>query len=188
MNSATIKIPSELFAMAESSRFDGQLSLPLLTVGPDDYRFSEPVYWEVQVTNTGSAFLVTGKARGKGVCACARCLEDVEFSFEGDIEGFFLEDGAAAIDFDDEDDDAPGDDEFDILPADHIVNLEPLVRAALIVEAPQQPLCRDDCLGLCPNCGANLNEGPCSCGGDSSLQDFEKAANPFAALADFKFE
>ena len=188
MSSATIKIPSELFATAESSHFDGQIALASLTVGPDDYRFDEPVAWDVEVTNTGAAFLIVGKATGVGVCACARCLEDVEFPFEGDIEGYLLMEGADASDYEDEDDEAPGDDEFDVLPADHVVDLEPLIRAALIVDAPYQPLCKDDCLGLCANCGANLNEGPCSCGGDSSLQEFENAANPFAALANFKFE
>ena len=188
MDSATIQIPSELFAMAESAHFDGQVTLPELMVGPDDYRFDEPISWDVEITNTGSAFLIAGKAKGEGVCACARCLEDVAFPFEGDIEGYFLMEGADADNYDDEDDDAPGDDEFDVLPADHVIDLMPLIRAALMVDAPQQPLCNDDCLGLCQNCGANLNEGPCSCGGDSSLKDFDAASNPFAALAGFKFE
>ena len=188
MSSATLKIPSELFATAESSHFDGRIALDNLTVGPDDYRFNEPIAWDVEVTNTGAAFLIAGKATGRGVCACARCLEDVEFSFEGDIEGYLLMEGVDVSDCDEENDDAPGDDEFDVLPADHVVDLEPLIKAALIVDAPYQPLCKDDCLGLCPNCGANLNDGPCSCGGDSSLQEFEAASNPFAALADFKFE
>jgi uncharacterized protein len=43
------------------------------------------------------------------------------------------------------------------------VDLEPLAREAVLLELPQAPLCRSDCAGLCPTCGADLNEGPCGC-------------------------
>jgi uncharacterized protein len=49
------------------------------------------------------------------------------------------------------------------------LDLQPLVRDALILELPMAPLCRPDCRGLCPTCGADLNDGPCDCppsGGD----------------------
>jgi uncharacterized protein len=44
-----------------------------------------------------------------------------------------------------------------------MLDLSPLVRDALLLELPIAPLCREDCLGLCPTCGAELNEGPCQC-------------------------
>ena len=43
------------------------------------------------------------------------------------------------------------------------LDLEPLVRDAVMLELPQAPLCREGCLGLCPSCGADLNEGGCGC-------------------------
>lgn len=187
MGSARIKIPAELFALAESSRFTGTLDLPVLEVGPDDYVFADPVEWEIDVTNTGSAFLIEGRAVATGTVACSRCLEDVAYDFEGNIEGYFLIEGADAQD-DEEDDEEFADDEFELLPADHIIDLEPLICAALIVDAPTMPLCRDDCAGLCPVCGENLNEGDCGCGRDEALEEFDRQSNPFAALADFKFE
>ncbi len=188
MADSFIKIPAELFALAESSHFEGVLDLPVLEVGPDDLRFDEPIQWSVDVTNTGAALLVAGTATGSAVCACSRCLEDVVYDLEGDIEGYFLMGEQDAPGYDDEDDDAPGEDEFDVLPDDHIIDMEPLIKAALMVDAPAQPLCRDDCAGLCPSCGANLNEGDCGCGGDEAVEDFNRQSNPFAALADFKFE
>jgi uncharacterized protein len=48
------------------------------------------------------------------------------------------------------------------LDPDHL-DLEPLVRDALLLELPLAPLCRESCLGLCPTCGSDLNEGPCDC-------------------------
>lgn len=43
------------------------------------------------------------------------------------------------------------------------IDMEPLVREQILLELPLVPLCRDDCLGLCPTCGADRNQGPCGC-------------------------
>jgi len=43
------------------------------------------------------------------------------------------------------------------------VDLEPLIREAVLLALPLTPLCRSDCEGICPTCGADLNEGPCGC-------------------------
>jgi uncharacterized protein len=43
------------------------------------------------------------------------------------------------------------------------LDLEPLAREAVVLELPLAPLCQDGCAGLCPECGADLNEGPCGC-------------------------
>ena len=190
MANVPIKIPAELFALAESSHFEGEYDLGVLEAGPDDYAFADPVKWSVDVTNTGSALLVAGNVTGDGVCACSRCLEDVAYSFNGDIEGYFLiEEGQQVGNaVDDDEEEELGEDEFDVLPADHIINLASLIEAALLVDAPAMPLCREDCGGLCPQCGANLNEGPCACGPDEALEEFAREANPFAALVDFKFD
>lgn len=186
MSETTIKIPAELFALAECSHFEGTYDIRELAMGPDDYTFAEPVAWNVDITNTGSALLVEGLATGAGVCACSRCLEDVHHDFKGLIEGYFLIEATASPDDDGEDDLA--EDEFEILPDDHLLDMAPLIEAALMVDAPDMPLCREDCAGLCPQCGANLNEGPCDCGEDPDLAAFDREANPFSALADFKFE
>jgi uncharacterized protein len=44
-----------------------------------------------------------------------------------------------------------------------MLDLRPLVRDAVLLELPIAPLCREDCAGLCPTCGADLNEGRCAC-------------------------
>jgi DUF177 domain-containing protein len=44
-----------------------------------------------------------------------------------------------------------------------MLDLGPLVRDAILLDLPIAPLCRDDCAGLCPDCGADLNDGPCAC-------------------------
>ena len=46
---------------------------------------------------------------------------------------------------------------------DDTLDLEPLVRDALLLELPLAPLCTEDCAGLCPSCGADRNETQCDC-------------------------
>jgi len=48
---------------------------------------------------------------------------------------------------------------------EHIVELDDVIREALVLALPSKPLCNEDCRGLCPNCGVNLNEESCKCKG-----------------------
>ena len=178
MKQTDIKVPAELFALAESSLFEGELDLPVLEIGPDDYRFDAPLSWAVDVTNTGSALLVAGSVTASGTCACARCLEDVHHDFQGEIEGYFLIEGEETTFEEGEEE------EFDILGEDNTIDLIPLIEAAILVELPLMPLCQEDCKGLCPDCGANLNTESCNCAEARAEADaeFEAAKNPFAKL------
>jgi len=45
----------------------------------------------------------------------------------------------------------------------HILDLTEAIRQYALMIIPMKPLCREDCAGLCPNCGHNLNDGPCGC-------------------------
>ncbi len=181
MDRLFIEIPHELFAPAESSHFEGKFDMPVLKAGPDLYSFAEPLSWQLEVTNTGDAFLVMGTVEGEAATACCRCLEPVSIPFMGEIEGYFLidpESGAAPDDMDE--------DEFDVLSDDNKIDLEPLIVAALLLEAPMIPLCDDDCKGICLNCGVNLNEAECACSEEAEEEVDE--ANPFAALKALKFD
>lgn len=155
--------------------------MPSLDIGPDTYTFKEPPAWSVEVTNTGEALLVMGTVEADAVVPCARCLEDVNINLVGDIEGYFLIDPEG-----DADEDMP-EDEILVLPDNHVIDLDPLIGAALIVAAPVVPLCREDCKGLCPVCGANLNEGDCGCSKPDDVAEFDEAANPFSVLKNYDF-
>ena len=183
MDSLVIEIPAELFAPAESFSYAGELAISSFEFGPDEYRAARPLSWNASITNVGGALLVSGTVKGQVTTACARCLEDATFDVEGEIEGYFLIEGEG---------EAPDDmeeDEFDVLPEDNKLDLEPLILAAVYVELPLSPLCREDCKGICPTCGANLNEGPCDCVPDASDEDDGiNPNNPFAALKGLKLD
>ncbi|MDH4101483.1 MAG: DUF177 domain-containing protein, partial [Nitrospirota bacterium] len=57
-----------------------------------------------------------------------------------------------------------------------------IILAQISLDAPMKPLCREDCAGLCPRCGADLNNGPCGCAGHGD----EHVDARFAKLKDFK--
>ncbi len=180
MSSVTIEVPDKLFAAAESLPFSGTFELPELTQGTDVYSFSHPLKWNVQVTNTGGALLVTGTVSGDAVTDCARCLEPAAYLLEGEVEGYFLIPGSD-VELTDEERE-----EYEVLGEDHVIDLEPLLIAALSIEVPLTPLCDDGCKGLCAGCGANLNVEECTCDKGSEDDDFHPS--PFAVLSNITFE
>jgi len=178
MTGLKLHIPDELFAEAESSSFNGLYELETLKVGSDTYTFDKPLPYDLFISNTGNALLISGTVQGVGECQCARCLEPASVSVRGEVEEYILlSDSREAADDPDE--------EYEVLPEDHIIDLAPILSAALILDLPLIPLCKEDCEGLCSTCGANLNEGPCGCQAQPD-DDFE--TNPFAVLKNYSFD
>ena len=99
--------------------------------------------------------LVTGTAQADLEGECARCLEPIEDTVHVDLQELFV--------YDDPDHRRPGgDDEDDDVSRleEDLIDLEPLLRDAVVLALPFQPLCRDDCPGLCTECGARLADDP----------------------------
>ena len=95
--------------------------------------------------------LVTGTASAELTGECARCLEPISDEIEVRFQELFV--------YDDQDYSSEEDDEVSMLEGD-LVDLEPLLRDAVVLALPFQPLCMDDCPGLCPECGARLADDP----------------------------
>lgn len=181
MDKPIITIPDELFAAAESSSFSGTFDLDELSLGADVYHFDHPLSWNVLVSNTGGSLLVTGLVSGDAQTQCARCLDPAYYTLEGEVEGYFTIPGSE-VELTEEEQE-----ECQPLGEDHKIDLSPLLIAALSLELPTIPLCDDDCKGICPGCGANLNHEECTC--DKDAQDDEEFhQNPFAVLKNLKFD
>lgn len=179
MEPIKISIPQELFSPAAYKHFEEDVTADFITMGSQIFNFVSPLHWQLDITNTGDAFLVSGTVEGEAEGSCARCLEATEFPVTGEIEGYFLIN---------RDDSAPNDlegDEFDYLPDDKTIDLAPLIEQALLLEMPNMLLCSDDCKGLCPTCGTDLNKGECDCASHEPADD-RGANNPFAVLKDMK--
>ncbi len=104
---------------------------------------------EVDVTLTpfDGGVQAEGTVRAPWVGICRRCAEPVAGSLEVRVQERFGNDA-----------------DEDFYPiVDETIDLGPMVRDAIVLELPMAPLCRDDCAGLCIECGADRNEGDCGC-------------------------
>jgi uncharacterized protein len=111
-----------------------------------------PVEFELRLEAVMEGVLVTGSASAELVGECARCLEEIHDEVVADFQELFVyEESATAESAEDED--------VSRLEGD-LLDLEPLLRDAVVLTLPFQPLCREDCPGLCIECGARLADDP----------------------------
>lgn len=105
--------------------------------------------------------LVTGISVAKAVGECVRCLEPLELTLNARFQELFsYPDADARGRLKAEPDDDAEDDEDRYFIEDDLFDLEPVLRDAVVLALPPQPVCRENCLGLCPECGLSLNDDP----------------------------
>jgi uncharacterized protein len=111
-----------------------------------------PLVVDVRLESVTEGVLVTGTVTGALVGQCARCLEPVTMDTVVEIlELFAYRDSAT--------DETTEADEVHRLHGDYL-DVEPVVRDAIVLGLPWTPLCRPDCAGLCPDCGQRLDDLP----------------------------
>jgi len=110
---------------------------------------------EGRISGAGSGrYYFSGSHSGAAAGECRRCLTPVEFLVQGAMQLIY-------VDADDETADEP--DVYPLADLGTRLDLRPAVREQWVLDATVLPLCRPDCKGLCPTCGAELNAGPCGC-------------------------
>jgi uncharacterized protein len=131
-----------------------------------DLVFAEPLRGHLDFENSGDLINIRGTVNTALAIPCGRCLTEVHAPVELDVaEHFPL---AEVIDPKRKpDEDADLDSIVStVVYLDQgrpILDLDELLRQLIITEVPIQTLCSDACAGLCPQCGANRNETPCTC-------------------------
>ena len=96
--------------------------------------------------------LVTGTLTAELIGQCGRCLDPLTEGLDADLVELFAYPDSATEETTEED-------EVRRLEGDHL-DLEPVVRDAVVLALPWTPLCRPDCAGLCPDCGERLDDLP----------------------------
>ena len=127
-----------------------------------------PISYELNFINAGECVQTSGTLHTDLSTECVRCLCDFCFELDSTIEeSYFF---------------TPTEDEhgepYPIIDDSLKIDIEPLLREALLVEAPFAPIHDEDCQGLCVKCGTDLNGDDCNCG------DELDANHPFAGLKD----
>ena len=152
-------------------------------LGEHEFTLPDGLDYDLMLTNAGEGILATGIVRGHVVGTCDRCLEPAEFDLAGEVDEYYLfkapsETGSLGDDEDDVD--------FSLVGDDHTIDLTEAIYAAMLMETPFVVLCREDCRGLCPVCGENLNER--DCGHAAQIEEERLASSPFAALRNLKLD
>ncbi|MCW2758289.1 MAG: hypothetical protein JWO46_2035, partial [Nocardioidaceae bacterium] len=107
-----------------------------------------PVEIDLRLEAVMEGVLASGEARADLEGECVRCLEPIEDTVRIDFQELFV--------YDDPDLGEIVDDEGVSRLENDLLDLEPVLRDAVVLALPFQPLCRPDCPGLCPECGARL--------------------------------
>jgi uncharacterized protein len=140
-------------------------------LGPD-ITINGSIRGKARFYRTQNSIVVRGDVEAPVEIECSRCLE----SFIVTIPAHFEEEYLPSVNIMTGAPLAAGDDEALQIDEHHVLDLSEIVRQYLLTNMPLHAVCRPDCKGICPTCGADLNQGPCAC-------DAEPATGPFAALA-----
>ena len=159
----------------------GEATAEELGLTDADARLRGPLSVSLDLMQADDMVAVTGVLEGTVVRQCVRCLKEYDDPLAFSVRAAFAREGKDAkagvrqpkaveprkgrpvqakadVQIEEENE---GDDRY-FYQGDH-VELAPMLREHVILAAPMQPLCREDCEGLCARCGKDLNEGPCQC-------------------------
>ncbi len=116
-----------------------------------------PVDIELRLESVTEGVLVSGSVRATATGACVRCLDPVSLPVEVSFQELFVYADRAAHHHEVD----AGADEAEVYElVDDLVDLQPVLRDAVVPALPFQPVCRADCPGLCSECGAALADDP----------------------------
>lgn len=117
---------------------------------PDVVDFLKPVKVEGTLTNSGDFIVLEGKGTVEFQLPCDRCLKSVNVKVNFNLKEKFSNTGSN------------GKEEMETFSGESI-DISEVVRRAILASMPMKVLCQEDCKGLCPMCGKDLNEGDCGC-------------------------
>ncbi len=100
---------------------------------------------DLRLESVHEGILATGEAFGRASGECGRCLDPIESDVEVDFQELFAYSGTSEDDF---------------VVENEQIDLDQVIRDAVVLSLPLQPVCQQDCEGLCITCGAKLSDDP----------------------------
>ena len=155
MDNTIVNVAAELKRPGQTACRELEYDMKGLELLGRELVFSQPVRVHLKYVFDGDGIIADGSLETVLVENCARCLKEFLLPFEQTFHERFERVSANSVsDTDDTDSYVFSGDKLD---------LSNLVRDILILNLPISSLCSDDCMGLCPICGADLNQETCSC-------------------------
>lgn len=140
--------------VVELLRWPGTVKDVQASIAVDDFDFQDPRIVDVPVDvavhleSLSTGIVVSGSAKATWAGECRRCLRPIRDRLEVDFDELYQQ--------------VPDNPDAYAIVNDQI-DLLPMVRENVLLAIPLGPLCRQDCPGLCPQCGQDLSEGQCGC-------------------------
>jgi uncharacterized protein len=154
----------------EPATWDETLEIPADSLERPELAELGPVSWRGQVSRLAEDFLLRAHLSYPQTANCSRCLGPADEPIEETVELLIrMEEEPDDIDDDDAEREIEEDEMGILHVAGHVLDLQPLLREMLQLNVPMYPLCKPDCRGLCPQCGADRNHEPCDC--DTTVVD-----------------
>jgi uncharacterized protein len=174
--------------IADGLSLVGEVTAEELDLTEDDAVLTGPLAVSLDLTKIEGFVAVTGVLEGTIVRQCVRCLKEYEDPLAFSVRAAFIPElklaprhpkridprkvRAEVVEIESEEE---PDDQYHY--QGNQLDLTSMLREHVILSAPMQPLCSDDCLGLCAQCGKNLNEGPCQCVAEPPTPTFRVVQN-----------
>jgi uncharacterized protein len=142
--------------------------------------FRRPLNIRLKAFNVRELFEVKGRLQTSVRLTCSRCLKDFETPLASDFELTYTKEMQGLMDvFDEEEIELKVEEIGMFYLKGEEINLQQGIQEQVVMAFPLQPLCDENCKGLCPKCGSDLNQGDCGC-------KREPGANKFAVLKNLK--
>lgn len=183
MESVVVRLDDRLANAGDTLPCAGHLSVESFELSDRVLQLPNGMDYDLMLTNAGEGILATGIVRAQVTSSCDRCLDETTFEIAGEVDEYYLfhEPDAGVM----EDDEEEGPD-FALVGPNSTIDLTDALSSAFVMEVPFVILCKDDCKGLCPVCGENLNH--VDCGHATQIEEEAERnrmnASPFAVLKD----
>lgn len=148
----TVNVSGILKVYGEKIDIASQIDLHSADFLGEEYKFLKPVEVNGVISNNGQALELKASASGVMRVHCARCCKELEIEIQFPVEEVFVQDDGSVSDEDDV-----------VVFSGNEIDLDDIVLNNFLMNVQGKYLCREDCRGLCPKCGKDLNEGECSC-------------------------
>lgn len=128
--------------------FDGVLEG--VASAQEPFLFDKPVVFKGKLVNVGGVLKLEGKLKTGYLAKCYRCLKDIDAKMDIAVKEEFLDGKTAA-----------GDEVYTY--EGNFIEIDKVLKDNIILNLPMKQICSEECRGLCPQCGNDLNTGICSC-------------------------
>lgn len=144
----------------EPYTWDVDERVPATALDRDELLELSPIAWSGRIDRLDPGYLLRARLTYEQTLACQRCLGKVTEPVDEEVELLLLPHEAGA---EEEERELEEKDLGVVVVDDDELDLQPILLEQLQLNVPMRPLCREECAGLCPTCGADLNQGRCDC-------------------------